>query len=155
MKWGMCWRFLSVRPNTGFPSVMCQLSLLWGNILRISMKVCNYIGHMLSMSVLIWGCPIHTQQWDLDILNDLFIDKDIHLIQNIPLSSRPINDILIWKWHKKGVYTVKSGYKTLSSERRFPLISTRLLCGSGTSPSPKVKVFFWKVCTHCLPIVDM
>ncbi|XP_073137691.1 uncharacterized protein [Henckelia pumila] len=51
--------------------------------------------------------------WDLDLLDDLFIERDKHLISAIPLSRRECEDKWIWGPDRNGSYSVKSGYKIL------------------------------------------
>ncbi|XP_073126761.1 uncharacterized protein [Henckelia pumila] len=51
--------------------------------------------------------------WDLDLLDDLFIEKDKHLISVIPLSRGECEDKWIWGPDRNGCYYVKSGYKIL------------------------------------------
>ena len=54
--------------------------------------------------------------WEEDILEDLFIERDRNLIKQIPLGSVSRPDKWYWLWDKKGVYSVKSGYRFLTSD---------------------------------------
>ena len=61
--------------------------------------------------------------WDVDILRDLFNDRDPSLIHKIPLSIRSYPDQWQWRYDRKGNYTVKSGYRLVldtSSDRHSP-----------------------------------
>ena len=53
--------------------------------------------------------------WEEDILEDLFNARDTSLIKQIPLSNVSRPDRWFWLWEKKGVYSVKSGYRFLVS----------------------------------------
>ncbi|XP_073121019.1 uncharacterized protein [Henckelia pumila] len=51
--------------------------------------------------------------WDLDIVRDLFSERDQQLIISLPLSHHERDDKWMWEEEKLGEYSVKSGYKTL------------------------------------------
>lgn len=54
------------------------------------------------------------KKWDDAILNDLFNDRDVQLIQNIPLSSsvfRDTKDTWMWLFDENGEFTVRSCYR--------------------------------------------
>ena len=62
--------------------------------------------------------------WDVDILRDLFNDRDQSLIHKIPLSIRSYLDQWQWRYESKGNYIVKSGYRLVSnthSDRHSPI----------------------------------
>ncbi|KAJ8766682.1 hypothetical protein K2173_004506 [Erythroxylum novogranatense] len=56
---------------------------------------------------------LNPTRWDLDLVQAVFCDRDVQLIQSIPLSSRPRLDWWKWRWEWKGLYSVKSAYKML------------------------------------------
>lgn len=60
---------------------------------------------------------VGTNEWDLDLLEDLFNARDINLIKIISLSNSHRLDRLIWFKETTGVYTVKSAYRLLQEER--------------------------------------
>ena len=54
------------------------------------------------------------RNWDLDVLADIFNDRDRAIITQIPLSSRREEDIWYWSTDARGIFTVRSCYKTLA-----------------------------------------
>ena len=54
--------------------------------------------------------------WEDDILEDLFNERDRNLIRKVPLGSVNRPDKWYWLLDKKGVYSVKSGYRFLTSD---------------------------------------
>ena len=99
-------------------------------------------------------------QWNLNanvpIVRVLVLQK--HILAS-PLSSRNLDDQLIWHHNKNKIYSLKSGYNMAFS---------RILCNSNMFPSssihrswswiwhlkipPKGRVFLWKVFKKILPI---
>ncbi|XP_074377663.1 uncharacterized protein LOC141719179 [Apium graveolens] len=59
---------------------------------------------------------INETKWDEEILTDLFNDRDVQLIKNIPLSAVGRNDSWMWFLDEKGQFTVKSCYCKLIGE---------------------------------------
>lgn len=51
-------------------------------------------------------------EWDIDLVNDIFEERDANLILSIPLGSDEAN-ICFWNKEKLGGYTVKSAYATI------------------------------------------
>lgn len=95
-------------------------------------------------------------EWDIDLIQDIFEQRDANLILSIPL--RP-NDVDIWFWNKEklGGYTVKSAYAMLQ-ENNTEAVSeidtdTWKKVWSLKLP-PKVKNFMWRSLTECLPTKD-
>ena len=93
---------------------------------------------------------IQDNKWDDDMLNDLFNDRDVQLIQNIPLPSRETRDTWLWLFDGNGEFTVRSCYSklvgecsTLDAEFWKKLWSLEL--------PGKVSFFFWRTCRFCLP----
>ncbi|XP_073119607.1 uncharacterized protein [Henckelia pumila] len=91
--------------------------------------------------------------WDMDILNDLFEERDKLLIQSTPLSKNHIEDRWNWGLDSKGCYTVKSGYKLLSSFQRTDPDSNEInwLLVWRLKIPPKVRNFIWRTLSRCLP----
>ena len=54
-----------------------------------------------------------TNEWNLELLQQLFCARDISMIESIPLCSRKVDDTLFWPFTLLGSYTVKSGYRFL------------------------------------------
>ena len=55
-------------------------------------------------------------EWDKDLLNDIFDERDANLIQSIPINSDEA-DSWYWKNEKLGMYSVISAYKALQDDR--------------------------------------
>ena len=55
-----------------------------------------------------------TNQWNMEKLNDLFPTHVVEMIQEIPIGTSNVDDILIWSYEKKGVYNVRRGYRLLT-----------------------------------------
>ena len=49
--------------------------------------------------------------WDTEVISDLFVERDQHLIFGIPLSYSQEEDTRYWSKDDKGMYTVKSAYR--------------------------------------------
>nr|XP_017239551.1 PREDICTED: uncharacterized protein LOC108212332 [Daucus carota subsp. sativus] len=54
--------------------------------------------------------------WDADVLNDLFNERDRALIEQIPIPSRSRPDSWYWPLDDKGMFTVKSCYRSIRGE---------------------------------------
>ncbi|CAH9083997.1 unnamed protein product [Cuscuta epithymum] len=90
------------------------------------------------------------EDWDLDILKDLFNERDIDLIRSIPISNRLVEDRLIWSGEQNGCFSVKSCYRQVVGEFRPEEWLGWTAMWKFQLP-PKIKHFFWQVCTNCLP----
>ena len=84
------------------------------------------------------------QDWDVDILQDLFCQRDIDIIKNIPINVEEV-DKWYWKADRHGQYTVKSAHSLLQN-REIPFIYEEAMAyWKGLwklSVPPKVKTFF-------------
>ncbi|XP_074337663.1 uncharacterized protein LOC141674859 [Apium graveolens] len=95
-------------------------------------------------------------QWDIDLIRDIFDDRDANLILSIPLGEDN-EDNWFWRHDKLGVYSVKSTYINLQLAR-----SRNLDNNSGfwrklwnLKIPPKVKNFLWRSVNCCLPTKDL
>ena len=90
------------------------------------------------------------------MVNAIFNPLEAELILNIPLSRQSTPDGWMWKWEKRGYYSVKSGYKELSRDKdmmcrgMYHHSSVWNSIWSVTAP-PKVKNFLWRACPGSLP----
>lgn len=60
------------------------------------------------------------RKWDEEILTDLFNDRDVQFIKNIPLSDIDRRDSWMWFFDGKGEFSVKSCYRKLVGEYSTP-----------------------------------
>ena len=60
-----------------------------------------------------------SNRWHSEALRNLFMQRDVELIESIPLSSIPTEDSLIWPFTPTGIYLVKSGYNFLVKNNSF------------------------------------
>lgn len=88
--------------------------------------------------------------WDEEIIQEMFTDRDAKLILSIPLSVTNKDDKLIWAMNDNGKFTVKSCYRALSQNLPRDEMKIWAKVWKLELP-PKVKVFFWQLCTNCLP----
>jgi hypothetical protein len=102
---------------------------------------------------------LHSMSWNVPLLQEVFLPRDVELITQIPLSVRRPRDTLIWSGTKKGIFTVKSAYYMLlhqssageagsSSSRELSTFWKNLW---STQVAPKVKLFAWRACRNIVP----
>ncbi|KAJ9185367.1 hypothetical protein P3X46_005009 [Hevea brasiliensis] len=91
--------------------------------------------------------------WDEELIRDIFTERDVNLILQIPPRLWARIDVISWDKDKKGAFTVKSGYKFLYSITPDEAINYRevwkRLWNSNTPP--KVKIFIWTAACNVLP----
>ncbi|CAH9075972.1 unnamed protein product [Cuscuta epithymum] len=90
----------------------------------------------------------------MDILNDILDDRDVDLIRRIPLSLRPVSDVKQWRWGEDGRFSVKSCYRRIVGEIN-PVNWTGWTEMWNWKIPRKIKIFFWQVCSGCLPTKDL
>ncbi|KAF4387929.1 hypothetical protein F8388_005546 [Cannabis sativa] len=93
-------------------------------------------------------------RWDVEVISDLFNNRDKEFIYRIPISTTNVTDKWYWSKEVSGTYSVKSAYK-LIQDLKFPTgspISTdfwkalwALKC------PPTVKDMLWRFVSNCLP----
>lgn len=90
------------------------------------------------------------REWDIDILEDLFNERDRQLIVQVPLSNRLTSDSWYWNLDSDGDFTVRSCYRCLRGEREYvdKLFWKKLW---GLTLPGKVLIFLWRVCRNVLP----
>lgn len=89
-------------------------------------------------------------EWDVDIIQEIFTDRDAKLILSIPLLATNKDDKLIWAMEENCRFTVKSCYRAITQNLPREEMKTWAKVWKLNLP-PKVKVFFWQLCTNCLP----
>lgn len=82
-------------------------------------------------------------EWDIDLITDIFSNRDQEIFLSIPLFTSQAEDVWMWKWDARGSYTVKSGYRYLVSLIQ-PLMApaiTNWSCVRALHISPKISNF--------------
>jgi hypothetical protein len=98
--------------------------------------------------------------WNSELLEQVFLPRDVEIIKQIPLSKRSPSDRLIWTGTSNGNFSVRSAYHLLLHEQERMLES--LSRGLGESQQlwsaiwsarvqPKIRVFMWRACLDILP----
>uniref|UniRef100_A0A803PEZ1 RNase H type-1 domain-containing protein n=1 Tax=Cannabis sativa TaxID=3483 RepID=A0A803PEZ1_CANSA len=93
-------------------------------------------------------------KWDVNVVNDLFEDRDKDLILSIPLNTIRIEDQWYWLHENSGCYSVKSSYKWLQETKgqwSAAMESSFWRVFWKTKVPPKVLHFAWKAVCGCLP----
>lgn len=93
--------------------------------------------------------------WDIDLLKDIFTDRDFNLILSVPVKAM-YADSWFWNGEKLGQYSVKSAYRSIQ-EGKVHLQHEVLLVWNklrNTKIPQKVKVFMWRALSNYLPTKD-
>ena len=107
--------------------------------------------------------------WDIQALKMHFIPMDWELILNIPLTTRRQPDFWAWHYEKTGVFSVRSAYRMLVSnrEKRTDWIEHNAGMSDvradqkdwtdlwGVKVSSKVGVFLWRLAKQSIPTGDV
>lgn len=97
------------------------------------------------------------KQWDVELIRDLFQERDAQLILGIPLSPSQVEDHLMWVHEISGLYSVKSAYKLIQKQQgRWESASISAVCKHlwKLKLPPKVKNLVWRAISKCLPTMD-
>uniref|UniRef100_A0A803PEK6 Reverse transcriptase domain-containing protein n=1 Tax=Cannabis sativa TaxID=3483 RepID=A0A803PEK6_CANSA len=92
--------------------------------------------------------------WDVELIDDLFNERDKNLILQIPLQVAECIDHVIWSFDSSGLYSVKSAYNILQqingrwSEEEASAFWKSLW---KLKIPPKIKNLMWRAGTNCLP----
>nr|POE84412.1 hypothetical protein CFP56_44500 [Quercus suber] len=107
-----------------------------------------------------------TQQWDLSLLNNLFLPHEVTSIISIPLCKNRVANKIFWPLNQSGLYTVKSGYQFLMDEQKnssaddlqfgqanvMPLGQAEWKKIWSLSIPNKVCNFVWRACKTSIPV---
>ena len=94
------------------------------------------------------------REWDVELILEMFNAEDANKILLIPLSNQNHADSIIWHMDRKGLYTVKTGYRalTVSEYDNSGLLSLESWRYAWSLEIPsKVKSFVWRILSSCLP----
>ncbi|XP_031108675.1 uncharacterized protein LOC116013165 [Ipomoea triloba] len=72
----------------------------------------GYLGNSLVRSLF----DTHASGWDMELVRDVFNDRDALLILSIPIPLVPSSDIWYWERELHGLYSVKSAYRLSTGE---------------------------------------
>ncbi|XP_057248296.1 putative ribonuclease H protein At1g65750 [Beta vulgaris subsp. vulgaris] len=94
---------------------------------------------------------VERKEWNVELIERHFNERDQQCILAIPLSTRCLQDELTWAYSKDGTYSVKTAYMlgkggNLDDFHRVWNILWSL------NVSPKVRHFLWRACTSSLPV---
>lgn len=102
--------------------------------------------------------------WLVTVIEDMFTEVEAEFILKIPLSLRPRADRIVWHYDRKGLFTVKSGYKVArdlynrGTHASSSSGSCRIACSLWhlvwhARIPPKVRAFIWRSLRGILPTV--
>lgn len=96
------------------------------------------------------------RQWDMDLIRDLFSERDMNLILSIPLNA-DIDDNWYWRNKRLGIYIVKSAYLELQKIKRNSQEDNSVFRRKlwNLKIPPKVKNFLWRAVQNFLPTKDL
>ncbi|XP_019197208.1 PREDICTED: uncharacterized protein LOC109191092 [Ipomoea nil] len=96
---------------------------------------------------------VNSKSWDVGVLRDIFCERDVNQILSVPIPYGMRRDVLFWSGDDKGVYSVGSGYRlAVGGEVNGEGVVWRGMWNLRVPP--KVKCFFWNLCTKRLPTKD-
>jgi len=93
--------------------------------------------------------------WNQDVIQQVFSYDIANSILRIQLFDQVVDDRLICKAEKNGLYSVKSAYRLCVKELVDVSHLRRSGCWSGVwrlTVLPKVNILIWRMCRECFPI---
>ena len=98
-----------------------------------------------------------------------FLPMDVQIIKTIPISMRTLSDFWAWHYERRGLFSVRSAYKMLSTTK---IRRDAWLEGTATSSDAKglenswtslwrievpakLKTFLWRLAKHSIPMADL
>lgn len=93
---------------------------------------------------------LNTMEWNYELIMSSFNVRDQRCILDIPLSLRAPTYIMTWAYSNDGNYYVKTAYM-LRKGCNFDAIHLAWVEIWGLDASPKLRHFFWRLCTGTLP----
>lgn len=97
---------------------------------------------------------IYRKSWYLDIIRDLFNERDQQAILHTRLEDNITHDMLYWKYEQTGLYSVRSAHKMMQDQKGNWVSQKnhdiwKLLWRIKTPP--KTSNLVWRALTGCLP----
>ncbi|XP_028755351.1 uncharacterized protein LOC114714752 [Neltuma alba] len=108
---------------------------------------------------------IQDRQWNLHAISNLVEESVLKCIREIPLSSTPRDDSLLWAPAKNGIYNVRAGYRLSHAATNGRIMATRASVSRKVEPSiwsavwklkviPKIRSFIWRILNNALASKD-
>lgn len=97
---------------------------------------------------------VDKREWDLEVLRDIFNDRDQNCILNIPLSEFRRVYTLYWSKENSGIYSVRSEYKFLQAQRgQWNILDNDSIWRKmwRIKAPPKALNTVWRALSDCLP----
>lgn len=94
------------------------------------------------------------KEWQVDVIERYFTERDQRCILAISLSSKFISDELTWAYSKDGLYSVKTAYMLGKGGNLDDFHNVWRMVWS-LDVSPKVRHFLWRACTKSLPVKEL
>ncbi|KAL8125340.1 hypothetical protein AgCh_012870 [Apium graveolens] len=94
------------------------------------------------------------KKWDVDIVKDIFNDRDQRCILIIPLVADNNADTMYWRHEITGIYSVKSAYKHLQMQKGVWSVEDKDSLWSllwQIKAPPKALNLVWRALANCLP----
>ena len=103
---------------------------------------------------------VNLMRWNVNLLKEIFLPRDVEVIQQIPLSFRKPRDKLIWTGTPNGKFSIRSAYRLLLGKTSSSLGSSSY--GGSLDRhlwsniwlgqvQPKIRLFMWRACLDILP----
>lgn len=91
-----------------------------------------------------------TNIWREDLITNVE-EEEARVILAIPINDRLLVDSLAHAFTKNGIYSVKTAYM-VGKSCNFDIFHQAWVRLWSTKVSPKVRHFWWRVCTSTLPV---
>ncbi|XP_074374335.1 uncharacterized protein LOC141714732 [Apium graveolens] len=94
-----------------------------------------------------------TKDWDMDVINDIFDDRDKLCIVNTRVEQDLDKDILCWRLENSGQYSVKTAYKLLQEQKgAWPAAGNSVFWKKiwNIKAPPKALNSVWRAISYCL-----
>ncbi|XP_074352995.1 uncharacterized protein LOC141692156 [Apium graveolens] len=97
---------------------------------------------------------LNEKSWDMEVLSDVLNERDQSYVLDIPLSESNHSDTWFWLHEDSGIYSVKSAYKFLQSQKRSWNVNENdriwQVLWKIKAP-PKSLNLVWRALSNCLP----